>query len=71
MYGVPLTVYRRLATAEERGVAARFGPAWDAYAAATPRFLPRLRQETPGGTAGAGDRTAPTRAHRVRPGSEV
>jgi protein-S-isoprenylcysteine O-methyltransferase Ste14 len=36
-------VYRRLATAEEREVAGRLGPAWTAWAARTPRFLPRLR----------------------------
>lgn len=41
----PLLVfaYRRLARREERDQAARFGPAWNAYAAAVPRWRPRLR----------------------------
>jgi protein-S-isoprenylcysteine O-methyltransferase Ste14 len=71
MFPVLALVYRRLAITEEREVAARFGAAWAAYAAATPRFVPRLRQLPPGGTAGVGDRTAPTHSRRVRQGSEV
>lgn len=42
MFPVLVYVYRRLATAEEREVAARFGAAWSDYADRTPRFLPRL-----------------------------
>jgi len=71
MFPVLVWVYRRLAIAEEREVAARFGPAWAAYAAATPRFVPRLRQVPPCGTAGVGEPTAPTHSRRVHPGSEV
>jgi protein-S-isoprenylcysteine O-methyltransferase Ste14 len=43
MFPVLLVVYSRLATREERDVRAEFGAAYDAYALATPRFLPRLR----------------------------
>ena len=43
MFPVLVLIYRRLAMAEERTVRAVFGPAWDAYAAATPRFVPRHR----------------------------
>ena len=42
MFPVLVFVYRRLAIAEEREVRAAFGPAWDAYAMRTPRFVPRL-----------------------------
>jgi protein-S-isoprenylcysteine O-methyltransferase Ste14 len=45
MFPILVWVYRRLALAEEREVAARFGPAWIEYAARTPRFYP-------GGTTG-------------------
>lgn len=41
MFPVLLIVYHRLALREEREVAAALGPAWQAYAAVTPRFLPR------------------------------
>ena len=41
MFPVLIYVYRRLAVAEERETRERFGEAWDAYAAATPRFVPR------------------------------
>lgn len=44
MFPVLVLVYRRLAMAEERDVRVRFGEEWDAYAAATPRFVPRLRR---------------------------
>jgi len=43
MFPIIVVVYRRLAIAEERDVRRVFGHAWDAYAAATPRFLPRIR----------------------------
>ena len=42
MFPVLVLVYRRLAIGEEREVSRQFGAAWDAYAAHTPRFLPRL-----------------------------
>lgn len=45
MFPVLMWAYRRLAISEEREVRARFGAAWDAYAAVTPRFVPR-RQRT-------------------------
>ena len=44
MFPILLVVYRKLAIREEREVAASFGPAWDAYAAGKPRFLPHLRE---------------------------
>ncbi|MBI3047801.1 MAG: isoprenylcysteine carboxylmethyltransferase family protein [Acidobacteria bacterium] len=50
MFPVLVTMYVRLAHREEREVAARFGAAWDAYAAVTPRWVPRL---LPDGGAGA------------------
>ncbi|MEV5694891.1 methyltransferase family protein [Micromonospora globbae] len=42
MFPVLLTVYLRLAGAEERDTAARFGDAWLAYARRVPAFVPRL-----------------------------
>jgi protein-S-isoprenylcysteine O-methyltransferase Ste14 len=55
MFPVLLWVYARLARREERDTRARFGAAYDAYAAATPAFLPRLagsvsRDATPRGS---------------------
>lgn len=48
MYPVLVIAYRRLATSEEREVHVRFGGAWDAYAAETPRFVPnRHRKPAP------------------------
>ena len=44
MFPVLVVVYRRLATREEREVAHAFGADWDAYAARTPRFLPRRQR---------------------------
>jgi len=41
MFPVLLVVYRKLASREERDIAAEFGAAWDEYVAATPRFVPR------------------------------
>lgn len=40
-------IYRRLSIAEEREVRARFGPAWDAYAAVTLRHRPAPLPNTP------------------------
>lgn len=42
MFPILVVVYRRLAIAEEKVVAARFGAAWNDYARRTPRFVPRL-----------------------------
>lgn len=41
MFPVLLWMYGRLAVQEEREMARQFGPAWQAYAARTPRFIPR------------------------------
>ena len=41
MFPVLVVIYRRLASSEERETRDRFGAEWDAYAARTPRFLPR------------------------------
>jgi protein-S-isoprenylcysteine O-methyltransferase Ste14 len=55
MFPVLLFKYVRLAHHEEREAEARFGDAWRRYAAATPRWIPRLfgnaarRSATPGG----------------------
>ena len=43
MFPVLAVVYRRLALNEERDMSAQFGAQWTAYAAATPRFIPRRR----------------------------
>jgi protein-S-isoprenylcysteine O-methyltransferase Ste14 len=57
MFPVLAVVYLRLSRAEEREVAARFGTAWQSYAAITPAFLPRRRRlATDQSTAGAPDR---------------
>jgi protein-S-isoprenylcysteine O-methyltransferase Ste14 len=45
MFPVLLVMYRRLAIAEERDAEKAFGSAWRDYAAATPRFIPRLSKD--------------------------
>jgi protein-S-isoprenylcysteine O-methyltransferase Ste14 len=47
MFPILAVMYVRLARREEREVRAEFGSTWDAYAAETPAFIPRL-----GGRAG-------------------
>jgi protein-S-isoprenylcysteine O-methyltransferase Ste14 len=49
MFPVLVWMYARLARIEEREVRARFGAAYDAYAAQVPRFIPRrgVRYEPP------------------------
>ena len=42
MFPVLVLVYRQLAIAEERESHAAHGSQWDAYAARTPRFVPRF-----------------------------
>lgn len=42
MFPILVVVYVRLAHREEREVAAALGEAWNAYAAVTPRWFPRL-----------------------------
>ena len=42
MFPILLVMYARLAVNEEREMQRRFGAAYDAWAAATPRFFPRL-----------------------------
>ena len=51
MFPILLAVYVRLAHREEREVRTMFGAQWDAYAAHTPGFIPRLggRDRTAGG----------------------
>jgi protein-S-isoprenylcysteine O-methyltransferase Ste14 len=46
MFPVLVFMYGRLAVTEEREMRDRFGAEFDAYAARTPRFVPRLRQRT-------------------------
>lgn len=45
MFPVLVLVYRRLAISEERETREHFGDEWDAYAARTPRFVPRRRRD--------------------------
>jgi len=45
MFPILTVAYARLARAEEREVRSEFGADYDAYAARTPRFVPRLRQQ--------------------------
>lgn len=52
MFPVLVAMYVRLAHKEEREVKAEFGPVWEAYAANTPRWIPRPR--------------GPVRAERLR-----
>jgi protein-S-isoprenylcysteine O-methyltransferase Ste14 len=47
MFPILVWVYRRLARAEEREVAAHFGDVWLDYAARTPAFVPRRRRVNP------------------------
>lgn len=42
MFPILVVTYVRLAHREERETAATYGAAWDAYAAVTPRWFPRL-----------------------------
>jgi len=44
MFPILVTTYVRLARREELEAQARFGPAWDAYVAVTPPFVPNLRR---------------------------
>ena len=44
LYPVMLITYVRLSIHEERDTKARFGAAYERYAAAVPRFLPRRHQ---------------------------
>ena len=53
MFPVLIVVYRRLAIHEEIETRARFGVAWDRYAAVTPPFVPRMRIRGLGGRARA------------------
>ena len=51
MFPILWATYVRLAHKEEREVAADFGDTWRAYAAVTPRWIPRFGATTraPGG----------------------
>ncbi len=44
-FPILLVVYVRLAHREEADVASEFGPTWQVYAAATPRWLPRVGRD--------------------------
>jgi protein-S-isoprenylcysteine O-methyltransferase Ste14 len=46
MFPILVAMYGRLAVAEEAEMRQRFGAAFDAYAARTPRFVPALRTPT-------------------------
>ena len=56
MFPILVITYARLARREERDVRSAFGAAWDAYAATTPGFIPRLRR--PHGSPSNGERSA-------------
>lgn len=63
MFPVLVAVYRALAIREEREIRERFGSAWDAYAASTPRFIPRPGSGPPaGGGSRDSERTLPRAA---------
>ena len=47
MFPILLVMYGRLAVTEEAEMRARFGAAFDRYAARTPRFVPHLRRQAP------------------------
>ena len=47
MFPILVVVYRRLAASEERSVREQFPEVWDAYAATTPRFIPRRLPSPP------------------------
>lgn len=66
MFPVLALAYRRLASREERVVAAELGEEWEAYAARTPRFLPSPRRTKRVAPAGQrrGSRTVGTRPQR-------
>lgn len=68
MFPVLVWMYARLARVEEREVRARFGAAYDAYAAVVPRFIPRrgVRYEAPEETP-----TAPEQPTASEPPAEV
>ena len=48
MFPVLVLMYARLAISEERDMKAAFGAKYEAYARATPRFVPRFRSATSG-----------------------
>ena len=54
MFPILVTIYVRLAHREEREVAAEFSDTWRSYAAATPRWFPRLGGGSPRGQGYAG-----------------
>ena len=68
MFPILVLVYTRLARAEEREVAERFGDAWRTYATTSPGFLPRPRRTTPPPTtpSRAGGRVSTSPARRPR-----
>lgn len=47
MFPILVAMYGRLAVTEEREMRGRFGAAFDAYAARTPRFIPALGNRAP------------------------
>lgn len=79
MFPVLVTMYVRLAMREEREVEGELGETYRTYAAATPRFLPRLRGRPPWATARIGskfehdlrDRSGSPHASGVKPGRGV
>ena len=68
MFPVLLYIYHRLAISEEREVRKDFAAEWDAYAAVTPRFIPRRGRRTPDGR-GGNEVTGVTVPARARPGA--
>lgn len=49
MFPILVVMYTRLALREEEETRQRFPETWDAYAATTPRFIPRLKWSRDGG----------------------
>ncbi|WP_119157798.1 methyltransferase family protein [Caldimonas tepidiphila] len=54
MFPVLLVMYVRLSLSEEVEMRVRFGPAFERYAASTPRFIPAWRRADTAGSGGAG-----------------
>lgn len=67
MFPILLVVYRRLAIREEHDVAAAFGDEWEAYAAGTPRFMPRITHTDRGDPTDHRQGSNPVGGHTPRP----
>jgi protein-S-isoprenylcysteine O-methyltransferase Ste14 len=67
MFPVLVVTYRRLGIREERAAREQFAERWDAYAAQTPRMIPRLRHLAGSRSGGPLPANAPTGADHSEP----